>query len=748
MHHQITENFDQTEDGIDLRQIISLIWRHKWKLLSISICATLGAYIIGLQITPQYTASALVMIESRENYVIDLEKVATGITVDTGAMETQVELLRSHSLAAAVIDDRQLTQDAEFGGRPRDDSRPLDGVRGYLTRLSDDMPRTFAVLIGLQSDPAEASEPLESTEDQAAGDAVVEAFQNRLQVRQRGRSQVLSVAFTSSDPAKAALLANAVAERYVEQQRTAKLAATLEASSWLGERLTALRDRLEKSEQAVAKYRSEAHLANSNGVTLNDQQITELSSELVRVKAELAEKRARLQIVSSLDPAGEGLENIGEAISSREMQELREEDARISREEAKLGSVFGERHPRMLLIKAEKEKLHVKLGRELARIKNNLANEVRIFQTRQQFLQARLDETSDLASKSRHAEIKLKELERIADADRRLYETFLERFRETEEQQDLIEANAAIISRAKAPDQPSSPAPELFAAVGFVSGSLLSVLIALLADRLDRTVRSESDLEGYFGADKIIIVPHLLRAHVAAGVVRDLADRPASEFAESMQTILAGIYFSETAERSPILMVTSSLADEGKTTVAAATAVSAQQSGLSTILVDLDLRRPRVHEAVKIDPQAGVLEYLLGEASLDDVIHVDDESGLSMVPIKRRPKQPANFVRAQRLQEMLAALRCCYDLIIIDTAPVLPVSDSRLLAKSVDGVIFVTRWQVSPLGCVGKAQKLLDLTSDQRLVVTMNDVNLKRYASYGYMSNSYYYKSYQKYYQG
>lgn len=740
-----------------LEGVIGVLRRRKMLIIGIAFIGTVVAALAGFQLTPKYTAKALLLIAPPETNVVGIQAVMAGLPADATTVETQLKVLTSRSHLQAVIASANLEEDVEFRPEPPSADMGLTWlVEDPWRKLVGWMPERWLIAAGFADEPLmqlAAPEPTAANElsfGEAARhndiDLVLVNVARRLKAQQEGRSYVVGVSFTSTSPEKAAMVANTAVGLYVDRQLQQKRAATNKASAWLGERVDALRREVELAERAVKDYRITTGLVDARRTDVTDQQVADLNKELVVAEADLAGRQARLAFVRGLRQRGDALDSLPEALSSLTIVELRRQEAELTRAEAELGGSLGAKHPRMQLIIAERDKLAEKIRSEVNRIVSNLENETQIASAQVASIRSSLASAQSKSSTAQTAEIRLNELEREAQATRQLYESFLQRFKETREQQEIIEPDSRIISHAAPPSRPSSPGVPLFAALGLTVSTLLGTMLAFLIERLDKGLRSEVDIHSALGLPRIGLVPRLGRLPKRQRPHQYLLQHPLSAYTEAIRAILASLKLNDGETPAKTLLVTSSVPGEGKTTLAVSLAIYAARSGQSVLLVDLDLRHPSVLRELRSPASAGIVEHLLHEAPLQEVIDYDPELGLDLIVVREQPSDPMPLVTSKRMAEFLRQMRDSYDYVVIDSAPLLGVTDAQLLAPQVDKVLLVVQWGKTPRSLSQSAMSLLRTAKADVAGVVLTQVDVERHARYGYGDVGDYYGKYSKYY--
>ena len=723
------EPIDQSDDLIDIRQLLNVLRRRLAVIIGSVGLITGITLLVVFQLTPLFTANSLVLIDPREQQVVDIEAVMSGLPPDSAAIDSEVEVLRSRTLASRVVAQLELVNDPEFNA-----ALVEPGILASLNPLN---------LL--------RSSPDLTVEEKARRELnkVIDAFQSKLSVSRRGLTYVISVSYTSEDAAKATSIVNTVTDLYVLEQLEAKYEATRRANEWLNERLVQLRGEVRAAEEAVEIYRSENDLVSTSGITVNEQQLAELNGQLILARAELAEKEAKYRRYRDLLRSGSGADTLADVLQSPVIAQLRQQEAEVDRRRAELSSRYGERHPEMIKVRAERRDLADAIDREVSRTVANVENEVEVTRTRVGSLQNSLDELQGRSGEGGLKEVRLRELESDAEAVGTLYESFLERFKQTSEQTNLQEADSRILSQATVPTEPSYPNKTLFLALAIVGSGMIGVGLAFVLEQLDDAFSSVSQLEKTLGLPHLASVPDLKNeiAENKGWLPFDfIKKRPLSSYSEAFRALRSGIALSDVDNPPKVVLITSALPGDGKTTTAISLARAASVAGSKTILLDCDLRRPSVHKSFGASPEVGIVELLADQAKLEDALTADPESPLNYLPVKAGAANPPDLLGSRHMGNLLSKLREEYDLVVIDSAPVLPVVDSRVLSRLADKVVFVVRWRDTPRDAAANAVKdLRDYGADFAGVV-FERLDLKRQQRYNYGDSGYYYGRYSKYY--
>lgn len=710
--------------SIDLNAVIADFRRFSRFFIAIFAVSFLFIVIPAIIQPPKYTATSSVMLDPRTMNASPNQDVLSGLPDDTTTVDTEVEVLKSDALGERVVQSLKLDQDPEFNP--------------YL--------RPKMLSFGAKPD----EQPLTPFEVQKRKENVVNGVLRGLAVKRSGLTRIITVSFTAHSPEKAQRIANEWARLYLSQQLETKFQATQEANNWLSSRLGDLKSQVEAAETAVQEYKIQHGLMSAaDNNTIAQGEISNLDQQLATAKVDQAESEARLAVAKRQIASGSSGDDVGEALSSDVIKNLRQQRAQVSQQIADLSTKYGPLHPDIIKAKRQLDDIDNQINAEIKRLMSNLEAQAQIQRQRTASLQASVGSARGVLAGNNEALVKLNELQRNADAVSSLYQSYLDRFKQTTSQEGLDKTDARIVSFATVPTAPSAPNIPLVLALGFVGALGIGVAAVLVRRALDSGLTTSIEVEASLRQPYLAGVPALastLEKGVKATPATYVVERPLSVFAEGFRSLRVSLIYSHLGEEVKVIAVTSSLPGEGKTTTSVCLARTVALSGQSVVIVDCDLRRRSVNEILGRDIQVGLLEVLAGTAQLEDVLIDDDKTSVKFLPLAQSSYTPKDVFGSPVMDRLLATLRQKFDLVILDTAPVLPVVDTRILARKADVVAMLVRWRKTPRKAVRASLEMLEDVGARIGGVVLTQIDVKEQAKYGYGDSGYYYKQYKRYY--
>jgi succinoglycan biosynthesis transport protein ExoP len=688
----------------DLLRIVSIHWR---KMLATGIM-TGGICLVAVCFMPTiYAGTALVMIDEQQNHIFNNQidpSVLSDLPSDPSSVESQVQMLQSHELIGRVVDRLRLVDDPEFNGARKNFLDLIVGAAsGGIARLVSQLGQW----VGIRAKP-EAQNVFGLTAAQRSSEHTIRAVAGNLDAGIEGRSTVIEITFRSQSPFKAARIANALASTYVESLTDAKTVASEGAAKWLADRVIQLGRQAGTADAAVQLYKAQHGLVDtSTGTALTDQKLGDLTSQLIAADGDRAEAQAKLARVKDLVQTGKDAD-VTEVVDSPLIAQLREQEATLLQQKADFSSRYGDRNPKMVSLETQLNVLKQKIDEEASRIVGTVSSSVAVADAHVEAIRSEMAGATSAANTQNYARVKLGELLADAASAHALYQTYLDRLKQTQQQIGLKSADAHVASSASVPLAPISPKSALIVGGGTLGGLMIGFLLALLADRICSGFRSVQQLEGLTGLPVLATLPELGRRKGARDAALEVIRRPHSEFSEAVRALEVSLARSYAGGRdSKVFVVLSALPSEGKTVTAVNLARRFAIDGKRVVLVDGDLRRPSVSTTLGVhNTKYDLGDYLSRQCLLDEAISADPQSSLMALSVSHGPKM-GNEDNLPAMAALIRHLRSISDVVIIDTPPVLAVQDARLLAELSDGALFVVRWAKTSREAVLRAIKLL-----------------------------------------
>jgi exopolysaccharide transport family protein len=716
----------------DLLSMAIGVLRH-WKLIIaiplFTVMATYGA----LKLVPSYyksTAEILIFDPQRQIDAAVQKPISPFVdAVNNEAMNTEIEVIKSKSVALRVAKELGLDKDSEFQPHSR-----ASALAGWLALSHPD-----------DADLGDHAADPEKTEAQRL-DRAADALLQNLKVERVLFSYILTISVTSQGPVKAQRLAATTANDYLATQREARQEALQRVATWLKGRVDELQSRVLETEASIEKLKAESGITDTGLNNISDQQISDLNAQLMKARGEVADKRAHLEQARRVINSNGDVLNIPELTASAAISHLIAQQADLGTREAELRAKFGEGHLQVVALRAQQAGINKQLIVEASHVLGSMQNAYDAAVSRERSLEANFQRLTGARGNSQ-TYLKLQQLQRIADADRKLYESYLSQFNEISQRRTLQDASARIITPATLPDAPSSPRRRLFYGIAGIFGLGCAGLLAFLIEYLRSGLRTGTQVEQSFGYPVVGVIPFVPRrkSRIAAYGQRlnRMGDAPLSQFSEAVRAMRIGLELSDPDPTPKVILITSSLPAEGKSTAAMLLAASSAGAGRRTVLLDCDLRQPTT-SGVFGKKQPGLSELLRGTAELMDVISKDPITKTYVIPAGPIVRDPADLLMSPRMRDLIAELRDEFDYIVIDASPLLPVIDALALATMVDKVLLVVEWSRTPQASISEAFKILRPEAKRIAGIVLNKVDLKQLDSYGYR-RSYNYRALEKY---
>jgi len=709
----------------------------QWRLIALvtGLAIIVGASYIALS-PARYTAQADMIIDTKRVTWTQSEMSSENRAIEDASVESEIETTKSEQVAIAVIRRLHLDEDAEF-----------IGAGAGLTH------RIFSLFRFRPS-------PEQGTSKDELMRRVLGTVEANLRVTRLGRSYIEQIAYTSLDRDKAAKIANAFADAYIEDQLQAKFEATHRASVWLEQRIGELRQQASNAYKEVQDFKSEnSIIIGVDGKLASEVELDQLGIALAKARADTSQARAKLDRISRVleQRPGPGKESlyipdpvVTDALSSPVILKLRQQFLDDQNKESEWSARYGADHQAARNLRAEMAALQRAIWDEVSRIAESYKSELQIAKSQEEAIDKRMTEVFQSSAKTRQAQVRLRELETAANTYRGIYETFLTRFTQSVQQQSFPSTEARVVTAASPPGLPSSPKISLILALATLCGCGLGVMSAFAREQMNRQIHTRAQLEKLLGTSCLAVLPALKEKRPALGKLKTSHDsgvfRQLSEVAPFSATAEALRYIKVAIDLNPagkVVGIISALPGEGKTTVAAGFAAFVAKSGARTLLVDADLRNPSMTKNLGYANAPGLLNMVADKSEFDGLVITDSQFKFDFLPSSTqiKPLNSSDILNSPAIKQMLKSAKSDYDYVLVDLPPVLPVVDVKAVAHLFDAFVLVVEWGSTSADEILKAIGASPILSERLLGAVLNKADeavMRRFEGYSDRRYNYY----------
>ncbi|MDX1301623.1 polysaccharide biosynthesis tyrosine autokinase [Photobacterium sp.] len=712
------------ENEVSLRQYLSVVRRSGWRILLSAIAISLIVALLVSVMTPIYQATATVMIESRTAKVISIEEV---YTPDSNSQEyylTQYEILKSRPLVEQVIGDLDLLNNQQ--NNVSQSSIIDSGWSEWITSAGWPKIRDWiAQWTKIDLEPTD----IEKTTDQMQ--FVVIDYLDNLKVKPVKNTQLIDVKFNSPDAELAAAVVNTHVEAYIQSIQEAKFSITQSAEKWLSRRVDSLKNNLEESERKLQAFREKEQLVDVEGLQhLPSLEINELTMKLAEAQRSLSMAKNDYQQVNRRGSVSSGDFDSNPAVLDDPLvQEFKNQLGAAQQKLTELEKRYGPNHPKMIAAQTNVKTINRNLSRQINSVIQGIKKKYEVAQANESGLKRTIEAAKEQYHTIGRKESELSSLQREVNANRELYNLFYNRLKETAETGYLQSANARIISPAVIPVTPIKPQKMLTIIIAFVLSVIAGVIVAFVRDALDNSLTNIADVELKLKYPLLGVVP-LLRNHRKQQLISySQNDAKARRFNEAIRSIHTGIAISAMTKPNKTLMITSTVSNEGKTKLAINLAYRCGALE-SVILIECDMRRPRLSKELKVQENTpGLAELIADTARLEECI-VENEN-IHLITAGGRVADPLKLISSARFKNLLIKLTSQYDRVILDCPPVLPVSDAEVISTNADMVVYVVRAGTTQQSQIKNGLEKLARVKQQQIGIVVNGLDFRKAETYG-----------------
>lgn len=716
------------DDKLDLLEYWRSINKRKLPILGFGLAIAVLAAVIVFVMTPVYRSTVTVLIEAGKVKLVNVEDIYSGATQNREYYQTQIEIIKSREVAIRTIINTKLWEADEFDPRVKDSSW-LGSLRASIGFGDADTDREWT--------------------EAALAEAVYPRFAGRLAVEPIRLSQLAKISFEAADPRLAARVANAAAQMYVENDLEARYRMTQQASSWLQGRLSSVKKRLDESERALQDYREKEGIVDVKSLAQSGagRQIEDTMTRLAEARMKRAEIENIYRQIKAA-PKGADLSSIPAILRNPLVSDAKRQEGLAERKLSELAQRYASEHPKYQ--QAEGDLMAAKdfTHRQVDIVVDSIVRDYELARGTEQALEGVLGAAKGTVQSLNRKEFELSVLEREVQANRQMYDMFLQRAKETSISGDLQSPVARIVDPAVVSNVPVKPKKTQIVMIALVLGLLFAAVVSLLLDRLDNTLKTTEDVEGKLKQPLLTTLPMLSAEEVErTSTARIFLDQPKSLYAEAIRTARTGVLLSAIDLPRRTLLVTSSLPGEGKTTFSINLAI-AHAHTKKTLLIDADMRRPTVCKGLGLPVGTkGLSSLVSGAAPLSECVQKIEGSTLMVMPSGPIPPNPLELLLSHRFEETLQKLSEVFDVIVIDSPPVELVSDALVISAKATGVVYVTRAHKTPHQLARKGMQRIRRAGGQILGVVLNSLDFEKaekyygeysgYGKYGYGTYGY-----------
>ncbi len=720
----------QEEKEVHLRDYWKVIQKRRWIVIAFFLIVLIATAVGTFKMRPIYRGTATIQINKENPQIVDFKEIFAVNTMDMDYYQTQYKVLESRTLARRVIQTLKLSEHPEFQPEPE------TPFQEWKSKLWASLPGFF------DSPDKEASENGRET-------VLTNRFLTKLKIEPIRNSRLVKIHFDSNFRQLSTQVSNSLAAAYIQQNLEARFVSTEQAKEWLTKQLEDLKAKVERADENLQEFGSEhdiISLDEKENVTM--QRLTELNETLTKAEAERMAKEALYKQtgVRNFDSFPSILEN-------KLIQDLKQAYIHLEAQYMRLSETFKPEYPEMVRLKNQMETLQKRLKGEIDKMILGIKGDYESSLRREALLRQAFQQQKAKALEMKGKAIQYNILKREADTNRELYKGLLLRMKEAGVSAGITASNIQIVDPAELPTQPYKPNKRLNLLLAAVVGLFLGVGLAFFFEYLDNTIKTPEDLEQWVRLPSFGMVPEISngrrgRLEKGASYPVELVTfgHPKSMLSEAYRSIRTSILLSSSEKPPKKITITSPNPSEGKTTTVINTAIALSQTGAQVLIIDADMRKPKVHKIFNYENGKGLSNFLSGHGDLESIVKKSEVPNLFYIPCGPVPPNPSELLGSILFKTMLESLEARFDHILLDSPPVLGFADAIILSTCVNGVILTVLGGKTPRETLQRAKEALQQTNTKILGVVINRVDIRRsdYGYYYYRYHSYYGKEGKK----
>jgi succinoglycan biosynthesis transport protein ExoP len=721
----------QEEKEVNLRDYWKVIRKRQWIIVAFFLIVLITTAIGTFTMKPVYRGTTTIQINKENPQIVDFKEIFAVNTVDMDYYQTQYKILESRNLARRVIHSLNLAEHPQFLPEPETPfqkwkSNILNSISGFFTSSDD----------GASPSDKDSSESRKET-------ALINQFLGRLKIEPIRNSRLVKIHFDSTYPELSSQVSNTLAATYIQQNLETRFIATQQAKEWLTGQLDDLKAKVERADEALQAFGSKhdiISLEEKENVTV--QRLTELNEALTKAESERMAKEALYKQTKELN-----FDALPSILENKLIMDLKQAYIQLEAQYMKLSETYKPEYPEMVRVKQQMQTIQKRLDAETNKIITGIKNDYESSLRKETLIRQAFNQQKARVQKMNEKAIQYNILKREADTNKELYKGLLQRMKEAGVSAGIMASNIQVVDQAELPTGPYKPNKRLNLLLAAVVGLFLGVGIAFFFEYLDNTVKTPEDVEQLIRLPSFGMVPEIsherrkrLESRSSYPVELITHGHPKSMLSEAYRNIRTSILLSFSEKPPKKIIITSPNPAEGKTTTVINTAIALSQTGAKVVIIDADMRKPRIHNIFSEEDGIGLSNFLSGRGDLGSIIKKTEIPNLFYIPSGPIPPNPSELISSNLFKSMMQSLGDGFDHIVLDSPPVLGFADSIILSTNVEGVILVTLGGKTPRETLQRAKEVLYQVNAKILGVVINRVNIQR-SEYGY-----YYYRYQYYY--
>jgi len=718
------------EKEVNLRDYWKVIQKRRWTITAFFLIVVITTAVATFTMTPIYRGTTTILINKENPQIVDFKEIFAVNTVDMDYYQTQYKVLESRTIAKRVIQSLKLSEHPEF--LPKTETL-------FQKWKSSILNPVFDLFTSSDKAPISGKDPAEGEKETA----LINQFLKKLKIEPIRNSRLVKIHFDSNYKDLSFRVPGTLAATYIQQNLETRFVATEQAKEWLTRQLEDLKAKVEKADEAQQAFGSQhdiISLEEKENVTMH--RLTELNEALTKAESERMGKEALHK-----QTKGRNFDALPSILENKLIMDLKQAYIQLEAQYMRLSETFKPEYPEMVRLKSQMKAIQKRLDNEINKIIIAIRNDYESTLRREALLRQAFEQQKAKVMEMKEKGIQYNILKREADTNKELYRGILQRMKEAGVSAGITASNIQILDQAELPTKPYKPNKRLNLLLAVVVGLFLGVGLAFFFEYLDNTVKTPEDVEQLIRLPSFGMVPEIsnerrrrLEKGVSYPVELITFGHPKSMLSEAYRNIRTSLLLSSPEKPPKRVAITSPNPSEGKTTTAINTAIALSQTGAQVLVIDSDMRKPRIHKIFAVENGAGLSSFLSGQGELDSIVKKTNVPNLYYIPSGPIPPNPSELLGSNLFKNMMESLEERFDHIVLDSPPVLGFADSMILSTLVDGVILVISGGKTPRETLQRAKEILAQVNAKILGVVINRVNIHR-SDYGY-----YYYRYQHYY--